>query len=1012
MKKSYLQVVYNVLFFVTFNFIVCSVIAQKPDEGLIANKTALAHSDLETNFKNPPHLAKLQAMWFWQGANFSKEGITKDLEAMKASGLGAALIFNINNSVGNVPWRDNTYRGEKYWDALLHAAREADRLGMTIGISNSPGYCGTGGPWMKEEMNMRRLVWLDTTIEGGNKLDIHFSIPRLSASAGKMNTSTVSTYYNDIAVLAAPLSGTPIPVGNVLNLTKYLQSDGTLKWDAPAGQWKVYRIGYAPTMAESHPLPDDVQGKSFEADKFNPQVTAYHWKNVLQPIQQHLGKYYGKSFNVLHIDSYESGIQNWSQNFAAEFIKRKGYDPTPWLVTMGTPILGWKSGQYNGGIMSGLPASKDRIILNSPELTKRFEWDFGDMVEHLFGENIKMGINAVHADGLKFSYEPYAGPFNTIEGAAMPDFPMATFWTSVGSFQSKSTEIDGNGNTSPIVSGGARAAGNNIVACESYTGMPLRSRFNEAPYQLKYLADGAFLCGVNQMVLHQWVHQPFDDKYQPGMCNNYWGTHFSRYQTWLKPGKAFFDYIIHSQAMLQFGKQVIDRLTIDAGDDQMSDYISSYDFIHDKTKVDKGMVVLSSGRRYYYVIYPGKNEILPELAEKLNQLAQQGAVMVISKPLTKSSSLKGYPQCDKDIAELYNRISKYKNVVSSKEEAIKYLSLADDYSVLNAQEPDKIGVVHRTDDKEHVYFVVNRSSNAQNVTLKFRISGMQPELWDADKLTIANAAVWSQQDNNTQVSLALHGLESVFVVFRHKAGADNHIVSVEPSTQKVNWWMVNNNIFLSEQGNAKVIYNGGKEKTLLVNSHTKSETIAGGWDVSFTPKFGDTFNKHFEGLQDWSKNENDNIRYFSGTAVYKRNIQMDSQDFSPEKRIELSLGEMHDIARVRINNGKYLCLWYKPFKTDVTDFLKPGLNEIEIEVTNTWANALIGDEKIPADFVTKPVTGKGYFVKDLPDWFVKNQKRPSTRKTFSIFNYYDEKSEPQPAGLMGPVTFSVFQTTK
>ena len=74
------------------------------------------------------------------GANFSKDGVTKDLEAMKAAGIGGATIFNLSSAVQesqapteNLPWPDQTYRSPKYWEALRHAAAEADRLGLEIG---------------------------------------------------------------------------------------------------------------------------------------------------------------------------------------------------------------------------------------------------------------------------------------------------------------------------------------------------------------------------------------------------------------------------------------------------------------------------------------------------------------------------------------------------------------------------------------------------------------------------------------------------------------------------------------------------------------------------------------------------------------------------------------------------------------------------------------------------------------------------------------------------------------
>jgi hypothetical protein len=171
------------------------------------------------------------------------QGIAKDLEAMKVTGFGAALILKVGMGPGNQPWRKQAYRGEAWFDAVRHAAAEAVHLGMKIGLANAPGYTGTGGPWISEEMNMKRLVWTETPVEGPGKIDI--SLPRpASPEAGKTFGLPVkpSRTYGEVAVLAAPAART-ISLGNVIDLTSRMQPDGRISWDVPEGKWSVYRIG-------------------------------------------------------------------------------------------------------------------------------------------------------------------------------------------------------------------------------------------------------------------------------------------------------------------------------------------------------------------------------------------------------------------------------------------------------------------------------------------------------------------------------------------------------------------------------------------------------------------------------------------------------------------------------------------------------------------------------------------------------------------------------------------------
>jgi len=152
---------------------------------------SISSKSLEEQFLNPPTSVKPYVWWHWMGSNFSKEGITKDLEAMKESGIGGATIFNLASAVQeshyptlNNPWPEQTYRSPAYWDALKHAAAEADWLGLEIGLHNTVGYSTTGGPWIDEERSMQRLVWSDTTVTGGNQLSVSLSKPVLIADEG------------------------------------------------------------------------------------------------------------------------------------------------------------------------------------------------------------------------------------------------------------------------------------------------------------------------------------------------------------------------------------------------------------------------------------------------------------------------------------------------------------------------------------------------------------------------------------------------------------------------------------------------------------------------------------------------------------------------------------------------------------------------------------------------------------------------------------------------------------
>lgn len=340
--------------------------------------------------------------------------------------------------------------------------------------------------------------------------------------------------YWDIAVMAVPEKKN-ITVNDVTEITQFMDSDGILHWNAPAGKWTIYRYGYAPTMAHPHPLPDDIIGKAREVDKMSREDNIYHWKQLLDPLKENIGEYFGNTFRYIWVDSYESGYQNWTKDFREQFRRLKNYDVLRWIT-----LFQYRTGkelEYRFNAWTN-----NKLQTDLPEF-QQFLKDYDEVVNRLYMDNgFAVAKEMLHACGLQLYWEPYGGPFSNYEGAAMADVPVDEFWSS-------QDYVYPNPNSQ-------RAAvqyNKRIVAAEAFTGSPSASRYTETPAFLKHTADGGFAQGLNLYFLHHWVHQPFDDKYQPGLGMGWWGTHFSRFQTWYKESRAFFTYLSRCQMLLQQG---------------------------------------------------------------------------------------------------------------------------------------------------------------------------------------------------------------------------------------------------------------------------------------------------------------------------------------------------------------------------------------------------------------------------------------------------------------------------
>ncbi len=123
-------------------------------------------NSLEQGFKDPPDSAKPRVWWHWTGGNVTKEGITKDLEWMKRVGIGGAQMADIGQNGGQSITNPITFFTPEWFDAVRHAAAECDRLGLEMSIFSCSGWSESGGPWVKPEQAMKKLVWSETNAQG------------------------------------------------------------------------------------------------------------------------------------------------------------------------------------------------------------------------------------------------------------------------------------------------------------------------------------------------------------------------------------------------------------------------------------------------------------------------------------------------------------------------------------------------------------------------------------------------------------------------------------------------------------------------------------------------------------------------------------------------------------------------------------------------------------------------------------------------------------------------------
>jgi hypothetical protein len=592
-------------------------------------------------------------------------------------------------------------------------------------------------------------------------------------------------------------------------------------------------------------------------------------------------------------------------------------------------------------------------VIGSTELTERFLWDMRTTVSELIRDNYARRLRELaRTHGVKLSIEAYGHLcIDNLAYAGVNDMPISEFW-AVG--EERFPQLRGGyQQSSKAMASAAHTAGRSIVGAEAFTG---DRGWRDHPYLIKGMGDWAFCQGVNRMIFHLYAHQPYENMI-PGLTHRRWGEHFHRFNTWWEYSRPWMDYLARCQYLLQQGQFVADvacffgegaplpvndmKLELPKGYDL--DFCSAE--LVQQMSVKNGRIVLPSGMSYRYLLLPDTDRMTLPLARKIRELVEAGARVIGGKQLKGAPGLTDYPQCDAEVVKL-NSLITGKTVA----EAITQDGLKPDF------EGDGLRYIHRRVGEADVYFVSHQQEEPRDVRCTFRVTGTTPELWDPETGAMYGLTESSVKDGRTTVSLHFDPMQSWFVVFRkgsHPAGRD-------------------------------------------VLTRSVRSTLTGPWEVQFSPK-----KVTFDKLHDWSKHPEDGIKYYSGTATYRKTF--DSPLTTHHSRLFLDLGKVEVMARVKVNGKDCGIAWKPPYRVDISRAVQPGKNELEIEVVNLWINRMIGDEQLPLDSNWKDFET----LLEWPDWFKNRKPRTSGRYTFTTARHYKKDTPLVPSGLLGPVTLRV-----
>lgn len=883
-------------------------------------------------FAVPPIPTRPGCFWAWLNGSITAEQITRDLEAMKQGGMRGGEIWDVAACADpdqRVP-AGPPFLGPESTRSIVHAIREADRLGLELGLVASSGW-NAGGSWIKPEHAGKGLYHATTTVTGPAKFHDALPLPELPKRCPRDEQGR-PIYLRDVAVLAVPNRKSNIiaNASDVVDLTKMVGGDGKLRWDVPAGDWTILRF-VCLNHGQQLIVPSPNSGGPM-IDFFDPRATEFHLRHIVTTILKELGRksFVGTSFKTMEFDSMElDGFTPWTATMAKEFDRHVGYSAIRYL-----PLLaGWK--------------------LADDKTQEQFLYDWRKFVsDQLIESHYATGRKVLQSYGLKLIAEAGgpgppiwdSNPVDGIKALGVVDIPRGEFWIRHrGIFLVKE------------IAAAAHVYDKRLVDAESFTTW---RRWVDGPLNHKELADRALCEGLNCFSLHTFASSPPEAEL-PGWAYHA-GTDINPSATWWPMAGAFMDYLARCSYMLRQGWFVADvcyyygdqapnffpplcnveeKPLLDGLAPQNDFDVCSSEVILQRMRVENGRIVLPDGTSYAALVLPEQDHIPLEVIRKTRALVADGATVIGHQRPIRAPGRRSSEQENQQVQQLVKALwgagqpggpavqvrsmGRGRFVIASnRTKALREIGVGPDFEIAGRSEPDlgPLDFVHRRTGDDEFYFIRNKTQAPQALTCRFRVAavanGQTPEFWWPDSGRRSVCRGWKAvAGGHTELPVELAPLGSVFVVFRKGGGTGNDLDALARDT------------FPASETPAAL-------------------TLDGPWQVEFPEGWGAPRTANFEKLQSWTESDHEGIRSFSGIATYRKSFELPGS-LANKDRLFLELGDLAEIAEVTLNGERLGLAWLPPYRIEISGAVRAGVNRLEIRVANLWANRLNADSLLP-----------------------------------------------------------------
>lgn len=877
---------------------------------LFASISDASHSQtLDSLFRKPPVSARPKALWPWVNGNFSYSAITFEMEEAKEKGMGGFDIWDVGTTMnpGGIVPDGPPFLGEESLDAIAHAIREANRLGLELGLITSSSW-NAGGTWIAPEHGAMGLFRSDTVITGPVEFKGSLPFPQIPEKYGEhktlvtRNNNGLPVFFKEVAVLLHPLRADSIINESEITIIK----DELV--NIPKGKFRMVRYVCAPT---GQPLMvPSPKSNGLMLDHFSSAAQEANMKYIFDRLKSKFPDLRNQSLKYLYEDSYEVNTAVWTPLLPEFFAQRKGY-----------------------AIHSYLPAL-DGFTINDRDYTNRFYFDFNKILSDLIIENhYAKGRELSEKEGLGF-YAEAGGPGKPIHNVPFEDLrALGALTVPRGEFWNKHPQLE----LLQIIKGIASAAhiyNQGSVEAESFTSVWL---WQEGPAELKPLADRAMCEGLNRFVYHTFPHST-PEAGDPGWIYNF-GTLINTTNGWWPKSNAFHEYLARCSYLLQQGNfhgdvafyygdeapNFVKPKHIPATLGKGYDYdVVNSDAILNRMEVRDGKIFLPHGQFYEVLVLPDDERIDPDILKKIESMVKAGATVIGKKP-KRSYSLTDFKTNDLAVKNLSGKMwsNSGKEKVYGKgrivwgktaRQVLTEKQILSDVEFQSTLTHDSCDFIHRVTKDADIYFIRNKSRRPFQGTATFRVNNKQPEWWNPVNGNIQIVNNSQQNDRHTSLEIRLEGYESAFIIFRSTTRSES-------------------------QSTAQTLINssagplGGTPSIVKINAP---------WRVRFEHKSGEPTQMEFPELRSLHASSNERVKHFSGLASYQTEFIITPEQMA-SKKIRLKLNQVREIADIYLNGERLGSHWFQSQQFDITEKVREGNNTLIVEVVNSINNALIGD---------------------------------------------------------------------